>query len=262
MTAKLASILLLVCWLVACSGSVYTKAAEHDDADPLGIAGSAGEALGVAGSASSVGGNSVEASSTGGGFSGLAGSSSSTGGSTVATSGVAGGSSSTGGSTATGGSSSNVATGGISAAVARVLSLGSAGASSGILINTTIELVNVSQSDLTLADIRLRYWFTAELAAGASLVTDVGSGLTTQRASIGTVIPIRKGADHYIEITFASGALAAGASIQVNFQAHQANWAAFDQSDDYSYPGRIADGTELLTVSVYRSSVLVAGVEP
>jgi hypothetical protein len=120
----------------------------------------------------------------------------------------------------------------------------------------------VSQSDFVLAEFKLRYWFTAELATGASLVADVGSGLFAQRVSTGTVVPSRKGADHYIEIAFTSGTILAGASVEMSFEAHQANWAAFDQSDDYSYPGDVADGAELVTVGVYRSGILVAGVEP
>jgi len=113
-----------------------------------------------------------------------------------------------------------------------------------------------------LAEFELRYWFTAELATGASLVADVGSGLFSQHVSIGTVVPPRKGADHYIGVAFEYGTIIASAKEKVSFEAHQANWAAFDQSDDYSYPADIANGAELPTVGVYRNGLLIAGIEP
>ena len=170
------------------------------------------------------------------------------------------------GATATGGSSTSEAgtatTGGAAKSIARVISQGSIGPSSGTSIHTTIEFANVSQSDFALAEFRLRYWFTAELATGATLITDVGSGLFSQRVSIGTVVPPRAGADHYIEIAFASGTILAGETTRLSFECHQANWAAFDQADDYSYPADVIDGAELITVGVYHNDILVAGIEP
>jgi hypothetical protein len=120
----------------------------------------------------------------------------------------------------------------------------------------------VSQSDFDLAHFELRYWFTAELATGATVIADVGSGLFGQLVSIGTVVPPRKGADHYIMVAFEYGGIIAGAKEGISFQAHQSDGGTFEQTDDYSYPSGITYGDEVVTVGVYQNGRLIAGIEP
>lgn len=147
--------------------------------------------------------------------------------------------------------------------IARVLYWSSSPVASSSSIDTDIELVNISKENLDLAEYRLRYWFTAELESGATLVPESSGTLTTQLVSIGTVIPSRRGADHYVDIAFAPGSwIMAGSSELLTFGAHKSSWGAFDQSDDFSYPGSLAPGAELGMVGVYHNGVLVAGLEP
>ncbi len=167
----------------------------------------------------------------------------------------------TGGSS---GASSRLIAAGAPSSVARIVYRGSSPPTTSSSIQTTIELFNITESDWNLAEYRLRYWFTGELPAGVTLTAETESGsLASEQVSIGTVLPVRSGADHYVEIQFSNGSVIAGASEQITFGAHRSDWGVFDQTDDYSYPpSSLAKGAELSTVGFYHGGVLVAGIEP
>lgn len=239
--------------IVACGGSDFSTV-PGTNASPTFVAPSSSTsevvALGIGGTSSST---IVIASTDLAGAPSVAGASA-----------AAGAQNSLGGSNAAGGAVTTTTTPIVAlSSTARVLYWSASPAGTSSSIETGIELVNISKVDWDLSEFRLRYWFTAELQGGASLVPQMGNGLTTQQVSVGTVNPARRGADHYVEIAFSKGWIIAGASERLTFMAHQSAWGVFDQSDDYSYPSAtLSKGAELGTVGVYRNGLLVAGVEP
>ena len=177
----------------------------------------------------------------------------------------------TGGSSATttahgaGGSSamtSTIGTGGQTptSAVVRVLSLGAAGSATDTTILTTVEVVNVSKSDIDLSTLSLRYWFAD--TDDARLVIDGKPGPAAQVIKIESLDPTRVHATHYMQVGFSSGNLVASYSLPLTFALHHADWSSIDETDDYSWPGSVELGDELTTVTVYRDGVLVGGIEP
>lgn len=239
---------LLICWFVIACGSDFGTAETSDNPTARTPSSSTPEvvATGIGGATNST---VVVATTV------AAGASSETN--------IAGAPSTAGAANGSGGASTTTTPAVALSGVARVLYWGASPAGTSSSIETAIELVNVSKTDWDLTEFRLRYWFTAELQGGAALVPQMGSGsLTTAQASIGTMLPARKGADHYVEIAFTKGTIIAGSSERLTFMTHQSNWGLFDQSDDYSYPTTLAKGGELDTVGVYHNGLLVAGVEP
>ena len=169
----------------------------------------------------------------------------------------AGGDAVFGGAAAIGGTS-NVAGG--SPGSMRVLFVDTVGGPTDNVIDTTVELVNVSTTDVDLTTLALRYWFSD--GTGAGIVVDGRTGPAGQQITNCLVKPARLDADHYIQIAFTTGVLLAQQSLRVTFAAHHSDWSNFDESDDYSWPGTTEPGDELTTIGVYQAGTLVGGNEP
>jgi len=133
-----------------------------------------------------------------------------------------------------------------------------------IQIKPGLNLVNTGTSAVALNTVTVRYWFTAD--GGASTFTTncdyavVGCGTITQQ--IVTMATPVTGADHYLQVGFTTGSLAAGAStgdIQNRF--NKTDWSAFNQANDYSF-GTGTTYADATTVTVYVNGTLVWGTEP
>jgi len=190
-----------------------------------------------------------------------------TGGQTLASGGSAG-SLSTGGnpatSTAIGGSSAvagQTGSGGV-ASVVRVSFVAAAGSPADGSIATTVTLENVSSKPLELGRIVVRYWLTTESASAALVGACSSSVCGGAVVATGLVTPARAGADHFVEYRLGAGTLASSAKLSLTFDAHCSDWAAFNELDDYSYPGAVKAGDELGRVAVYQSGALLWGIEP
>src|SRR5688572_26960276 len=81
-------------------------------------------------------------------------------------------------------------------------------------IKPEMKLVNPTTSAISLANVKIRYWFTADDAVAPSIFCDFATvGCANLTQSIVSVSPARTNADRYLEIGFtsAAGSIAGGA---------------------------------------------------
>ncbi|WP_329525106.1 glycoside hydrolase family 6 protein [Streptomyces sp. NBC_01462] len=127
-----------------------------------------------------------------------------------------------------------------------------------------LKLVNGGSSTVDLSKVTIRYWFTGESSsAGYQTFCDWAQlGCSTVKTSVSAVSPSRTGADHYLEVGFTSGSLAAGAdSGDLQLRMAKSDWSNFDESDDYSR-GANSSYSDAAKVTVYVAGTLVWGTEP
>ncbi|MEU0781348.1 glycoside hydrolase family 6 protein [Streptomyces sp. NPDC006173] len=131
-------------------------------------------------------------------------------------------------------------------------------------IRPGLKLVNGGSGAVDLSKVTIRYWFTGESSsAGYQTFCDWAQlGCSTVKSSVGTVSPSRTGADHYLEVGFTSGSLAAGAdSGDLQLRLAKSDWSNFDESNDYSR-GANSSYADAAKVTVYVAGTLVWGTEP
>jgi hypothetical protein len=128
-----------------------------------------------------------------------------------------------------------------------------------------VEIANSGTSDEDLAALTLRYWFTADGSLSQVFACDyavVGCG-SVQAKFVTMAAPVAA-ADHYLELSFTAGTVAAGTGtgeIQARF--HDANYAVtFTQTNDYSFNAAYAAYAPWNQITLYRGGTLVFGVEP
>ncbi|MGW0938398.1 glycoside hydrolase family 6 protein [Streptomyces sp. NPDC002666] len=130
-------------------------------------------------------------------------------------------------------------------------------------IRMGLQLVNTGTAAVDLSTVKLRYWFTPE--AGASTFGTscdwavIGCGnLTHSVKTNGSAA----GASHYLEVSFGSGTLAAGASTgEIQMRLNKSDWSNFNEADDYSRSTSTsyADASK---VGLYVTGALAWGTAP
>lgn len=137
------------------------------------------------------------------------------------------------------------------------------GGAGGSQVQLGLELLNRGNGPVSLGNVTMRYWFTADDAE--QLVTacyyatfgcgQIGLGLTELPGP-------RDRADHYLEVTFAGGSLAAGASATLDQLAFRDQAGGqMRQDNDWSFAERSAFA-DSAHVTVYVGGQLVWGTEP
>jgi hypothetical protein len=128
------------------------------------------------------------------------------------------------------------------------------------------DVVNGSSSTVPLSQITLRYYFTADTSGSYTFAcawAHVGCANLT-----GTVVamsPTTSTADHYLQITFSSGAgsLAPGADTQdLQLRLYRADWQNVNQGNDYSFNASMTSYTDNAKVVAYQNGSLVWGTPP
>lgn len=125
------------------------------------------------------------------------------------------------------------------------------------------EVVNDSGSTISLSQVTLRYYFSADTTVPyvfACAWAVVGcSNLTGTVSALGNPTPT---ADHYLQIGFTSGTLAPGANTgDMQLRLYRSDWQNVNQANDYSYVDQTSYGPND-NVTAYLNGTLVAGVEP
>jgi hypothetical protein len=128
-------------------------------------------------------------------------------------------------------------------------------------------ITNTGAESINLSDIKLRYYYKIDGEKTQSFWCDScnpGSSSNVTGSFVSMSVP--KGtADYYLEIGFKSGAgiLEPNASIDVQARFAKTDWSNYDQSNDYSFNPTASNFTTNWTkVTVYKSNVLVFGIEP
>jgi hypothetical protein len=121
-------------------------------------------------------------------------------------------------------------------------------------------IANTGTTSVPMTELTLRYWYTLE-APQSELYTcwfatvGIGNTSATFGAASGT------NADHYMQLSFSSGTLAAGETSEVQTGVHKSDWTNYDESNDWSYPSSTSY-VEWDKVTLYRNGILVWGTEP
>ncbi|GAB2868625.1 cellulose binding domain-containing protein [Streptomyces deserti] len=133
----------------------------------------------------------------------------------------------------------------------------------------SLEIFNDTKKPLPLSDVTLRYYFTADGAAGTS-----GYGFNCVNAAFGCsnvagrVVELDKPtdtADRYLEIRFtkAAGSLKPGANSKgIDVQLFRTDHKKMEQSDDRSFDAEMTSYKESKKVTAYKRGVLAWGEEP
>jgi hypothetical protein len=133
-------------------------------------------------------------------------------------------------------------------------------------VRVRVDLFNAGTTNVALADVTVRYWFTDAGGSGDKATCYYApDGCPTITTMFGTVTPARKGADRYLDIGFSgAGNLAPGAhtgTISIGVQ-HTSGGPLYNQTDDYSYGENAPNLVDWPAITAYVGKNLSWGVEP
>ncbi|WP_240802490.1 endo-1,4-beta-xylanase [Streptomyces sp. A0642] len=131
-------------------------------------------------------------------------------------------------------------------------------------IKPGLQLVNTGGTAVSLSDVTVRYWFSSENGASTYSTwcdwTPIGCSNVTHRVAAASTP--KAGADHYLEVGFAGGTLAPGATTgEIQLRLNKTDWSNFNESDDYSH-GAGTSYADASRIAVYAGGELVWGIEP
>jgi hypothetical protein len=129
-------------------------------------------------------------------------------------------------------------------------------------IGGELQIVNDKAQPLAYASLKIRYYFTNEVASTKVMMNWANFGPTSntmQTSCTGTLVKMptpKPGADSYIELTCsASGMLSAGTQLKISWKAGDQGQGKFTQTGDWSY----GDPDKIVVID---DNNIVWGVEP
>jgi len=132
-------------------------------------------------------------------------------------------------------------------------------------VSTYLSLSNVGNQPVSYADLKVRYWFTADGPAELKSWVDYAKlGSANVTGQFARLAAARPGADAYLELGFAPalGQLyPLSGTGNVQYRITKADWSSFQEANDYSYrtAGPLAENDH---VTVYYQGQLIYGTEP
>ncbi len=132
-------------------------------------------------------------------------------------------------------------------------------------IAAKIRLNNTGIGDISLSDVKLRYYYTVDGEKEQQFWCDWSSAGTANVT--GAFVKMKEGksgADYYLEIGFnkASGSLFAGKSVELQVRFSKSDWTNYIQTDDYSYQGTGTSYADSDKITAYLAGNLQWGIEP
>jgi hypothetical protein len=132
------------------------------------------------------------------------------------------------------------------------------------LIRPELSVNNNSPAPVSMSDLKVRYWYTADgtpSQAARCEYAEVGTDLV--RPSVHTLTPARPRADTYVELTFspATQTLERYATAEIRLTVANGADRPFNETDDHSWSGA-PDFTDCDKVTLYYKDVLIWGAEP
>lgn len=132
-------------------------------------------------------------------------------------------------------------------------------------IYLNIKLINTGNSALTLANVKIRYYYTIDGAKTQNFYCDYSPiGSSNVNGTFVTMSTAKTGADTYIEVGFTSGAgsLAAGGNITIQARVAKSDWTNYTHTNDYSFNSSATTFVDWTKVTGYVSGTLQWGIEP
>ncbi|WP_425415538.1 X2-like carbohydrate binding domain-containing protein [Paenibacillus borealis] len=132
-------------------------------------------------------------------------------------------------------------------------------------LSPKIKLMNTGTAAISLADVKIRYYYTIDGEQTQSFFCDWSQvGSTNVTGSFVKLPAAKTGADYYLELGFTgdAGSLAAGASIDIQLRASKSDWSNYTQTGDYSFNAAGTAYADWANIPAYISGSLVWGNEP
>jgi cellulose binding protein with CBM3 domain len=130
-----------------------------------------------------------------------------------------------------------------------------------------LEVTNTSKHTVSLADVTVRYYFAADPAAsyGTGCMAAEKLGCSAVAGRIIAVAAQATGADHYLQLSFTTGALSLepGKSTgSIALQLYRTDHQQLRQATDHSFTAQATTWTKSTTITAYLRGTLVWGEEP
>ncbi|WEK56317.1 MAG: X2-like carbohydrate binding domain-containing protein [Candidatus Cohnella colombiensis] len=132
-------------------------------------------------------------------------------------------------------------------------------------INPRIKIINTGTTAISMANVKLRYYYTADATTSQAFWCDWSHvGSTNVTGTFVTMATAKTNADTYLEIGFtsAAGSLAAGDSAEIQIRFARSDWSNYNQSNDYSFSTTGSSYADWTKMTGYISGTLQWGIEP
>jgi hypothetical protein len=163
-----------------------------------------------------------------------------------------------GGKGGTGGTSTTVPPDVLARASAVVYYQTSHATASDKIIQMKLSIKNQSADPLPMANVKIRYWFTAEA------VPELHQYYTGPEAQMPKAAFVDDAADSHVLMTFGGGSIVMGGDMnasEIQLEITN-NLSPFDQSDDFSWAPTSATATPNGKITLYLDDTLIWGCEP